>query len=81
MITFLTIAVAVQTVAIILLWLALRHVAKLTVKLAELGGATVTLTGAMGGMMTQIAIDGLRTKQSIAEIVYTNVGADTGKRN
>lgn len=81
MTTFLTIAVAVQTVAIIILWRALRHVAKMVVSLATLGGATVNLTGVMGGMITQLAIDGLRTKQSVAEIVYTNVGADTSKRN
>lgn len=53
MITFLTIAVCCEAVAIAILWVAVRRAIKMTIALADLAGKTLGVTDALGGLMQQ----------------------------
>jgi hypothetical protein len=78
---FLAIAVIVEAIAIAALWLALRRVAKTVVAMAGLGSKMAALVGTMNDLVTRTAIDGQRTRQDLAEIKFTDAGADVTKRN
>ena len=50
---FLTTAVMIEAVAITILWLAVRQLARTVIQLADLAGKTLGVTDALGGLVQQ----------------------------
>lgn len=64
MLTFLTIAVIIEAVAIAILWVVMRRQIRITAALADIAGKTVGITDALGGLVQKTLVETLWPKKS-----------------